>query len=181
MALKLIPFPELYLIWCPRRTFPHVSCWKWRGLTGKTIVEGLIAWKVTDDWFIFGSHESAFLQPESELIREKCFVSQPVLVDFTLFHVYIAKLDSTGRECHFNANLTNITWVWARQPGSRSVDFLAQWIQPARFPVEMGGNEHTELTSSNQLGIQSAQAGEKKAMCNTLRLTSPVPSSWNLI
>lgn len=118
---------------------------------------------------LFGSHEFTFLQPESKLIREKCFVGKPILVDFELFHVYIAK--SASRECHFDAHLTNITWMPAREPGSGSVDFLAQRIQPARLPVEMGGNKHAELATSNQLGVQSARTGEKKATCKTLLMT----------
>lgn len=130
-------------------------------IAGKTILEGFIAWKLTNDWIIFGSHEFAFLQSESKSIREKCFISKPVLVDLASFHVYIAKLNAAGRECHFNVDLTNITWARARQPGSCSVDFIAQRIQPVRFPVEMGCNEHTELAMSDQLGIQSAQTGER--------------------
>lgn len=86
---------------------------------------GQIVWNPIDVSSVCGSHEFAFLQPESQRPRKKCFFGKYVLVDLPSLHVHIAHLNAAGCECHFDVNLGNIAWPPGRQPGSRRVDFIA--------------------------------------------------------
>lgn len=110
MGLELTPFPELYLVWRSSGFFPHVSQWKGRRVTCKTILVGFIVWKLADVWIIPDSHEFAFFQLKSKFIREKRFFFKLAFIDLESFHVQLPKLNAVGRKCHFNINLTNITW-----------------------------------------------------------------------
>lgn len=109
MGLELIPFPEPYLVWRSGGFFPHVSRWKERRVTCKMILVDCIVWKLIDDRIISDSHEFAFFQPKSKLIREKSFFFKPAFVDLESFHVQLPKLNAAVRQCHFNINLTNGT------------------------------------------------------------------------
>lgn len=153
MGLELVPFPEPYLVWCSGGFFPHVSRWKGRRVTWKTILVGFIVWNLADDWIISDSHEFAFFQSKSKCIREKSFFFKSAFVDLESFHVQLPKLNAAGRQCHFNINLTNGTWAGARQPKGRNIDFIVQRMSAVRFPVEICSNEYTKLAACDQLGI----------------------------